>query len=89
MPRLSSPGGRLNAITTQFYDLDFEFRLAFELCHLSLPMTMRLSHPISQGSQRQMGNTDMQASSLEGHSTIFYCKTVLMGDSHEHSWLVC
>jgi len=31
----------------------------------------------------------MQASSPEGHSTIFYCKTVLIGDSHEPGWLVC
>jgi len=31
----------------------------------------------------------MQASSPDGHSTIFYSKTVPMGDSHEPGWLVC
>lgn len=30
----------------------------------------------------------MQTSSTGGHSTNFYCKTVLMGDSHKRGWLV-
>ncbi len=66
----------------------------YEESHSSQHRLLRQSQEIA--TPRQVGVHDdkeailsMQASSPEGHSTIFYSKTVLMGDSHEPGWLIC
>jgi len=69
------------------WTLSFVWHLSFFICHCPRKEIATLRQVRVHNDKEAI--LSMQASSPEGHSTIFYSKTVLIGDSHEPGWLVC